>query len=796
MNSPQMTGSARMTLLAALAVLLTASALHGVYRGAGWVPEVAGVVLVVAVASLLARRLRVPALLQPAWGVLAGGLYVSVVFAAETLALGLVPTRETAVALGTRIGEGLLDVEELVAPVPTRPGLVLLAVLGVGAVAVLVDLVAVALRRPAPAGLLLLVLLVVPAGTLEGGVGWWPFALGASGWLAMLMADSGDRLGRWGTALRAGAPPRGATRSDDTSLARVGRRIGVAALGVAVVVPALLPGLEARLLTGAGGFGGSRTTTTYNPITQLGGQLRLDDPEPLLAYTTTDPEPDYLRLTTLDVFDDDSGWSSSGLQGDVDDDLVRDGVPTPTGLTGTVREPFAATVEVLGLGGQWLPAPATPTDIEVEGAWLWDAPSSTVFSTRTSVDRVDDAYELTAERVLPSVPALRDVGAIVPSVQDFAVPPDVTPYVRELTAEVVAGAQTPYDQVAALQDFFRGGNGFVYSEDAAVPSSTSPNGLETFLRQRRGFCEQYASAMAAMVRLLGLPARVAVGFTPGTRQSDGSYLVTTFDAHAWPEVWFLGEGWVRFEPTPRTEQVTTPRYTDPSSIEDDAAANDPAALDPAAAPPVPPQAPSTAEQQRERLVDEDAGLPGADGAGSARAWWVGALVAAAIAAVLAAPAAVAALRRRRRWALPSPEAAWEQVREDAVDVGHRLAPAESPRAAGERLVDEQGLPAAAADAVRRIATEVEWARYAKPAAHSAQAPAAPLHRDATTVRAALLSGAGRRARWTARLAPPSTLHWTSATTGRLIADALDRADDAMAAGGQRVRRLGRRPRSA
>ena len=72
-----------------------------------------------------------------------------------------------------------------------------------------------------------------------------------------------------------------------------------------------------------------------------------------------------------------------------------------------------------------------------------------------------------------------------------------------------------------------------------------------FLTQTKaGFCQQYATAMAVLVRELGLPARIAVGYQAGTLQDDGTYLVQSKDAHAWVEVFFEGYGWLQFEPTP------------------------------------------------------------------------------------------------------------------------------------------------------------------------------------------------------------------------------------------------------
>lgn len=110
----------------------------------------------------------------------------------------------------------------------------------------------------------------------------------------------------------------------------------------------------------------------------------------------------------------------------------------------------------------------------------------------------------------------------------------VDPRVGELAAQLTAGAQTPFDATLALNGFFtEPGNGFSYELQTAPGSSG--NALVDFLFEgRAGYCEQYASAMAVMLRTLGIPARVAVGFTPGIA-TGGSRLITTEDAHAWIE---------------------------------------------------------------------------------------------------------------------------------------------------------------------------------------------------------------------------------------------------------------------
>jgi transglutaminase-like putative cysteine protease len=108
-------------------------------------------------------------------------------------------------------------------------------------------------------------------------------------------------------------------------------------------------------------------------------------------------------------------------------------------------------------------------------------------------------------------------------------------------------ASTPYDLVRRVQAHLRR-DAFGYSEDPPRSAQT----LEGFLFDARtGFCQQYSGAMALVLRMAGVPARVATGFTPGTfDQDDGEFVVRDFDAHSWVEVWFPGIGWVPFDPTP------------------------------------------------------------------------------------------------------------------------------------------------------------------------------------------------------------------------------------------------------
>jgi protein-glutamine gamma-glutamyltransferase len=118
--------------------------------------------------------------------------------------------------------------------------------------------------------------------------------------------------------------------------------------------------------------------------------------------------------------------------------------------------------------------------------------------------------------------------------------------VARTAASVTRGARTPYAAAAALENWFRTKGGFKYTNSPPSGSLT-----DFILRTRAGYCQHFAGAMALMLRYVGVPARVAVGFSSGTYDAKrGVWSVTDHDAHAWVEVWFRGYGWLPFDPTP------------------------------------------------------------------------------------------------------------------------------------------------------------------------------------------------------------------------------------------------------
>ena len=775
----------QLTLAAGLAVALSTAALYPLFRPSDWIWRVLGAVLAVVVAGLLSRRIGLPRLLQPLLGAAFLAGYLTLVFAGQTLSYGVLPTGKTVAALSTLVTAGRADVQRFGPPVPTTAGLVLLSAAGVGAVAILVDAVAVVIDRAAMAGLPLLLLFAIPSAVVPGGLGGFPFVLGAIGWLGLLLVEGSERVGRWGTPMRSAQPGAG-PGGDESSLGRVGRRIGFAAVGMAVVVPLLIPGLDHRLVGGSGGdgsgdSGGSSSARTYNPITRLKDQLELPDPVQLLQYQTDDPEPDYLRMTTLDVYTG-LGWEASQLSQLRDQAQVQKGIKRPVGDGGPHRR-FTTKIAIDGdhLAVFWLPVPFGPTKVKVKGTWLWDPSSQTVFSaSRTTKDL--PTYVVSANRVLPDRAnlAVADVNAIDPTVRrKYGGRIVVSPFVATVTARLVKGQPTEYDKAVALQRFFTNPHShFVYDLNASQPAA-GEDPLEAFLRGKHGFCEQYATAMAAMLRVAGIPSRVAVGFTQGAllKGSPGgtgtrTYSVTTSDAHAWPEAWFAGTGWVRFEPTPAQSGATVPDYSLSTSPL-------PSPSDPTAVTPTPSAAPAgPADRAEHHDLFTDAGSPGLEQtkkAPSTTSPWL--YLPAAVPVLAALPFLLTLVRRRRRLTHPDALSAWSQLEDDARDIGHVWRGADSPRAAAGRLAARHALSAPALAALHRLAVAAERVRYAPPARQREFDLAA----DVAAVRSALWHASSTSVRLRAQLFAPSTLDWATHGVGQAVGRVFDVLDEIIAA---------------
>jgi len=151
--------------------------------------------------------------------------------------------------------------------------------------------------------------------------------------------------------------------------------------------------------------------------------------------------------------------------------------------------------------------------------------------------------------------------------------------VADLAETVTAGARTQYEKVERVQRFLTRDGGFRYSTE--VERTSRPPLADFLLRTRTGYCQHFAGAAALMLRMVGVPSRVVVGFATGVEQ-DGRYVVRDADAHAWIEVYFSGVGWVPFNPTPAAADAVVDPSLDPFAPPASAERNGRAALLPGA----------------------------------------------------------------------------------------------------------------------------------------------------------------------------------------------------------------------
>lgn len=127
-----------------------------------------------------------------------------------------------------------------------------------------------------------------------------------------------------------------------------------------------------------------------------------------------------------------------------------------------------------------------------------------------------------------------------------------------LAEQVAGGAKSPYAAAVALERWFRIGGGFIYDQHPPRAAGVPPL-VDFVTRTHRGYCQHFAGAMALMLRYLGIPSRVAAGFTSGRYdKGSGEWVVSDRDAHTWVEVWFRGWGWLPFDPTPSRSGLAGP----------------------------------------------------------------------------------------------------------------------------------------------------------------------------------------------------------------------------------------------
>ena len=292
-----------------------------------------------------------------------------------------------------------------------------------------------------------------------------------------------------------------------------------------------------------------------SPLVQVRSRLIELHEEELFTVAVPEDQRQYWRLTSLDDFDGDA-WRARSQYEDASGPLAATLDPSAAGAS------LQQTVMLTGLGNSYLPVAYELRRVIDDGgvAMEYEAYSGSLIKGRRVALGGPGRFSYVVDS---AVPAIRDPDRLRRSEtsmlkEDFLasntqLPDDVRDLVRAETERITSDARSDYHRALQLQDYFRLDGGFRY--DLQVHAAGGIESLEEFLFEARaGYCQQFASAYAAMARSIGLPTRIAVGFTWGEWDSergvDGAYVVRGKHAHAWPEVYFAGTGWIRFEPTP------------------------------------------------------------------------------------------------------------------------------------------------------------------------------------------------------------------------------------------------------
>jgi transglutaminase-like putative cysteine protease len=724
--------------------------------------------VLVAALGVVLRVARLPAPAVFAVQAVAGFL------AAQAMVTGFsLPTPTALADLGDRVSAALESSQQYAAPVPaSAAGVEPLLILGGLACLLLADLLACSLRRVPLAGLPLLTIYTIPVSLTGFGVTWWVFAAMAAGFVLMLFLQESEHLSRWGRTLGAddNDPSGFGVRTGDVRTSAAG--IAGLATAAALVVPMLLPAFSVQLFSGGFGPGTGDDLRIENPMTDLRRDLQRGEDIPLLRVTTDDPNPAYLRVAVLNRLGDEE-WSSGDRT--VPQSNVAEGSMPPLVGVGTdvPAQSFGYQVSAYDeFESIWLPTAQNVADISAPGSWRYDLKTMDFLSGDDDLTTSGLDYDFTKIALDLSgremVDSSTNVSAV--SAEYTFLPSNLAPVVREIARGVTGDVPTRYQRAVALQSWFRDTGGFTYSLDPPVGNGAQD--LATFLQEgpdgRTGYCEQFASAMAVMARTLGIPSRVAVGFLQPEQIGASQWEYSAHDMHAWPELYFPGSGWVRFEPTPAggPDQVPTdpPAYTT-ERLPDVA---------------VPTDQPSGAQPSEDvptrggdvATADPSAGDAADNAGGGLSALTRRLLIGAGVLVLLGVSAFVPQLLRRRRrdlrWRTADASAAWDELRDSAHDLGVPWREGVSPRATRARLVEFFGAPLdhatperpargadlapTAVEALDRLVHEVEVLRYAR---HTRTPDERGLRFDTELCVAALEGGATRAARRRAHWLPRS-----------------------------------------
>ena len=449
----------------------------------------------------------------------------------------------------------------------------------------------------------------------------------------------------------------------------------VAGLAGFAAIP-IVPGADNALVE-IGSSNGGAARVVISPLVDIRG--RIVTQQDVEVFQVRSNEPSYWRLTALDTFNG-TVWSSradyNGADGAVD--VVIE--------SGTDQVTISQQFSIESLGAVWLPAAFQAANLDdVVGADVsWEANSATLIVRNETPSGTSDDITYTVVSQKPSY----DVAQLASSQSGYPaelaeyieLPEDFSPLARQIARDVTSNASTPYAQALALQDYFR-----AFTYDINVAAGHSAARIDDFLTLEIGYCEQFAGSFAAMARSLGLPTRVAVGFTQGDSDPNDPtlYRVRGEHAHAWPEVYIANAGWVAFEPTPGRGRPGAEAYTNVAPEQDETGPSEAADLDGRSAAIALNDSPTPeVDQPLIAEVTSDA-KANTDGFAIPRSVKIGGLLATILGAIVSAvPYLRRRLRLRRLSTIPDAAArrilgAWDQATTALLPLGLRQQQAET-----------------------------------------------------------------------------------------------------------------------
>lgn len=749
-------GSVRRTVRALIASALGVLPLCELFTDVRWVFEIWLAMLIAVAPAAILRRWQRPSVLHTWLGLALVVVWLTARYLPEHAWGGLIPTAASRHDVSTLLSQVHETTTSGVAPVHTTLAIKFVLSAMLALLAALVDLIAVVGRRGALAGVPLLVVYTVSGAVPRHPVSWVLFTAAAAGFLLLLSIDADDEVRGWGRLI-----PRSGDARPVAALAVSGPRIAAIALVVAVVLPLLAPARPANLIANAfhnkhgsgGGLGGGFGAgggVALDPFDALKGDLQRSKPVNLFTVTLDSSpaaQPFYLRANVLTNYSD-QGWSA-GRHGGTESIRGTSYDTAPPALSQRPTVNFTARIGVTGLADN-PPIFGRPVSVEgVDGATNWSRDDELLLGTR-----VHNGQQITEEVAQPA-PTRADLdsasadypGDVLSARQ---VPPTMPRFVTDVVDQLTGRLSTPYAKARALSDYFTDPtNGFTYNLTTKAGDSGSE--LVDFLTNKVGFCQQYAAAMGIMLRMAGVPARVVLGYTHPLADQSGSFTVTTNDAHAWVEAYFVGVGWIPFDPTPLAgidggTRADLPWAPHPRS--NSAAGNDVPTVSRTARP-----ATSTTGS-----ASSNPGAGATHRGGPSISWPVVWVLGALLVLVLLALIPAAARWRRRQGRLRAagrgdPDPLWAELSDTAIDLGYVWSPARTPRQVAGWLGRQVDTPGARS--LDTLASAVEVARYAPPDRHGERNP---LVDELRTIEARLRAQRSRSVRVSARLLPAS-LGW-------------------------------------